>query len=153
MSDSMKNTFNAIGGIIFIFAAIWVLGKCSNGSSSSSNQYPFEQNNERAEYLADMSENDTRDYEQYLYPSETLEPDDPYYSAPAVSASSCPNGCATHINGCDIKGNVGFDSGAKIYHLPGQKFYASTDINPAYGELWFCTEAEAQANGWRKSYQ
>lgn len=73
--------------------------------------------------------------------------------ATQAASSSCPNGCATHINGCDIKGNIGFDSGAKIYHLPGQKFYASTDINPAYGERWFCTEAEATANGWRKSYQ
>lgn len=52
---------------------------------------------------------------------------------------------------CLIKGNISFDTGEKIYHLPGQKYYDSTTINPAYGERWFCTEAEAQAAGWRKS--
>jgi len=63
----------------------------------------------------------------------------------------CPNGCTYHKEGCDIKGNVSFDSGEKIYHLPNQEFYSNTVINTKYGERWFCTEAEAIANGWRKS--
>jgi hypothetical protein len=53
---------------------------------------------------------------------------------------------------CDIKGNISID-GDKIYHMPGQKYYEVTNIDPAYGERWFCTEAEARAAGWRKSYQ
>ena len=65
--------------------------------------------------------------------------------------SSCPSGCTYHKDGCDIKGNVAFDSGEKIYHLPNQKYYSETVINTKYGERWFCTEEEALENGWRKS--
>jgi hypothetical protein len=67
--------------------------------------------------------------------------------------SGCPDGCIVHTNGCDIKGNISFDTGAKIYHMLGQEYYNSTTIDINYGERWFCTEAEAIANGWRKSYQ
>lgn len=63
----------------------------------------------------------------------------------------CPEGCTYHKDACDIKGNKSFNTGEKIYHLPGQTFYADTVINPEYGERWFCTEEEAQDNGWRKS--
>lgn len=52
---------------------------------------------------------------------------------------------------CRIKGNVSQDGGERIYHLPGQEFYDVTNIDPAYGERWFCTEAEARAAGWRKA--
>ena len=52
---------------------------------------------------------------------------------------------------CNIKGNISYRSGAKIYHVPGGKYYNSTTINPAYGEKYFCSEAEAQANGFRRS--
>ena len=53
-------------------------------------------------------------------------------------------------NDCNIKGNISW-SGEKIYHLPGQQYYESTKIDTAYGERWFCSEAEAQSAGWRKS--
>lgn len=52
--------------------------------------------------------------------------------------------------GCDIKGNVTRDGG-RVYHVPGGRFYASTQIDPANGERWFCSEAEAREAGWRKS--
>jgi hypothetical protein len=52
---------------------------------------------------------------------------------------------------CVIKGNVSYDTGEQIYHLPGQKYYDSTVIDPRYGERWFCTEEDAINNGWRKS--
>lgn len=48
---------------------------------------------------------------------------------------------------CRIKGNVS-DSG-RIYHVPGSHAYARTRIDRRRGERWFCTEAEAQAAGWR----
>jgi len=54
------------------------------------------------------------------------------------------------IRTCSIKGNIN-DSGAKIYHLPGGKWYTRTLIDTARGERWFCSEAEAQAEGWRSS--
>ncbi len=53
--------------------------------------------------------------------------------------------------GCKIKGNISYETGEKIYHLPGAEDYESTVIDPTRGEKWFCTESEAIANGWRKS--
>ncbi|MBU4530183.1 MAG: hypothetical protein KUA43_06290 [Hoeflea sp.] len=52
---------------------------------------------------------------------------------------------------CLIKGNISINSGARIYHVPGQHFYNQTKIRPEFGERWFCTEAEARAAGWRKA--
>ncbi|HEY0920607.1 MAG TPA: hypothetical protein VGD93_15440 [Devosia sp.] len=43
---------------------------------------------------------------------------------------------------CRIKANVSIDSGERIYHVPGQRYYADTTIRPEYGERWFCSEAE-----------
>lgn len=51
---------------------------------------------------------------------------------------------------CAIKGNIG-STGKHIYHLPGQADYAATKINPAKGERWFCSEAEARAAGFRRA--
>ncbi|KQI72071.1 nuclease [Loktanella sp. 5RATIMAR09] len=48
---------------------------------------------------------------------------------------------------CAIKGNI--SSSGRIYHMPGQEHYDRTRINPANGERWFCTRAEAEAAGWR----
>ncbi|QEX23800.1 hypothetical protein FRZ61_37390 [Hypericibacter adhaerens] len=53
---------------------------------------------------------------------------------------------------CNIKGNISF-SGERIYHVPGGEFYDVTRISLFKGERWFCTEAEAQAAGWRRSLQ
>lgn len=52
---------------------------------------------------------------------------------------------------CKIKGNISYETGNKIYHVPGAEDYESTVIDPTRGERWFCTESEAIANGWRKS--
>jgi hypothetical protein len=35
--------------------------------------------------------------------------------------------------------------------VPGQTYYEQTKVSPEYGERWFCTDAEALANGWRKA--
>ena len=53
---------------------------------------------------------------------------------------------------CKIKGNINA-KGERIYHMPGQQAYSVTRINPAKGECWFCSEAEASAAGWRKALQ
>ncbi len=52
---------------------------------------------------------------------------------------------------CRIKGNISYRTGERIYHVPGQRYYESTQIDTAQGERWFCTEQEAQSAGWRKS--
>jgi hypothetical protein len=46
---------------------------------------------------------------------------------------------------CDIKGNYSY-YGDKIYHMPGQQYYGAT-----IAEVYFCSEAEAIAAGFRKS--
>ncbi|MEM6618034.1 MAG: thermonuclease family protein [Pseudomonadota bacterium] len=50
--------------------------------------------------------------------------------------------------GCPIKANIG-RGGERIYHAPWSASYERTRINPARGERWFCSEAEARAAGWR----
>jgi hypothetical protein len=52
--------------------------------------------------------------------------------------------------GCNIKGNISV-TGERIYHVPGQTYYAATRINPAKGERWFCSQWEAWWAGWRKA--
>ena len=48
---------------------------------------------------------------------------------------------------CAIKGNI--SSSGHIYHLPWSPWYDRVNIDEARGERWFCSEAEAQAAGWR----
>jgi hypothetical protein len=79
------------------------------------------------------------------------EPPAPLPEEPAETASGCPEGCDVPPPGCDIKGNISYSTGEKIYHLPGGEFYDRTKIAPGKGEAWFCTEEEARANGWRRS--
>lgn len=54
-------------------------------------------------------------------------------------------------SGCAIKGNISIDSGERIHHVPGQKFYTETRISSEWGERRFCSEAQARKAGWRKS--
>lgn len=65
-------------------------------------------------------------------------------------ATSCPTGCTEPPTGCVIKGNISSKTGEKNYYLPADSSYGQTIIDPDYGERWFCTEAEAQANGWQR---
>jgi len=51
------------------------------------------------------------------------------------SAASCPSP--------DIKGNIN-SRGERIYHVPGSRYYDQT-----IAEVWFCTEEEAEAAGFR----
>ncbi|MDX8480445.1 hypothetical protein RFN28_18530 [Mesorhizobium sp. VK24D] len=53
--------------------------------------------------------------------------------------------------GCNIKGNISYYGGERIYHVPGQEYYSETRINLLKGERWFCSEAEARSAGWRKA--
>ncbi|RXG95743.1 thermonuclease family protein [Bradyrhizobium zhanjiangense] len=51
---------------------------------------------------------------------------------------------------CLIKGTVD-RNGERIYHLPGQLGYEQIDMTKKSGERWLCSEAEAEATGWRKA--
>ena len=57
---------------------------------------------------------------------------------------------ASNAGDCRIKGNIS-RKGTRIYHVPGGAFYARTRIDTAKGERWFCSEAQAQAAGWRRA--
>lgn len=54
-------------------------------------------------------------------------------------------------SGCNIKGNISINTGERIFHVPGQRYYDATRISPEYGERWFCSEQEARRAGWRKA--
>lgn len=75
------------------------------------------------------------------------------HPTPIPQDPGCPNGCDWHKPGCDIKGNISFNTGEKIFHMPGDKYYWKTKINSRYGERWFCTPAEARRIGWRRTYR
>lgn len=53
--------------------------------------------------------------------------------------------------GWNIKGNVSYRTGEKIYHIPGQEYYNQIKINAQYGGRWFRTEEDAINAGFRRS--
>ncbi|MFW6076389.1 MAG: thermonuclease family protein [Hyphomicrobiales bacterium] len=65
------------------------------------------------------------------------------FAAPGPGAQGPPSA------ECNIKGNI--SRNGKIYHVPGQTHYERTRISPDKGERWFCSEAEAEAAGWRRA--
>ncbi|HCJ73615.1 hypothetical protein F9K79_20460 [Ochrobactrum sp. Kaboul] len=52
---------------------------------------------------------------------------------------------------CNIKGNISYNGGERIYHVPGQRDYESTRIRMGDGERWFCSEDDARVAGWRRA--
>ena len=64
-------------------------------------------------------------------------------------AQTLPSGAAARppTGSCTIKGNINA-KGRRIFHQPGQRDYSATVIDAARGERWFCSPAEAQAQGW-----
>jgi micrococcal nuclease len=72
---------------------------------------------------------------------------DGWVSTPTPAAGA---GLAQPPEGCVIKGNINAE-GERIYHVPGQRHYEDTRIDPSTGEQWFCTEQEARDAGWRKA--
>ena len=73
---------------------------------------------------------------------------------PARPGSPSGSGGGCEFSGSDtpvIKGNVDQRSGELLYHVPGSLFYSTTVVEPGQGDRWFCTEAEAQALGWKRS--
>ena len=85
-------------------------------------------------------------------PSLTAGPGGATAAGAAASPTPTPQTGSSPPPGCLIKGNISA-SGERIYHVPGGRFYDRTVIDVARGERWFCSEAEAQAAGWRRSQQ
>lgn len=59
-----------------------------------------------------------------------------------VAETKAPEGCA-------IKGNI--TENGHIYHMPWSPWYGRVKVDPALGERWFCSEAEARRAGWRSA--
>ncbi|PDT86517.1 hypothetical protein [Sinorhizobium sp. BJ1] len=73
----------------------------------------------------------------------------------AVGAATALFGVSQYVSlvpGCDIKGNISYNTGERIYHVPGQEDYGQTRVNYFDGERWFCSEAAAREAGWRRAY-
>lgn len=77
-------------------------------------------------------------------------------STPKAPMDFRPTSTPTPVRGntsssgaCTIKGNVN-SKGERIYHCPGWRDYYNTDVVPSNGDRWFCSEAEAQAAGFRR---
>ncbi len=69
----------------------------------------------------------------------------------AVLASVIGPEVGPQLSGCNIKGNISYNTGERIYHVPGQEHYVETVITLSKGERWFCSETAAREAGWRKA--
>ena len=142
----MNKDYSWVWAILILGAAVYF---CDG--SASGPEYPNDPQNFNNEYNADAIDTDPRTQnidECEFTPGACdldVEPDDAYleYLYEQEQARSAGR--------CDIKGNISFETGEKIYHVPGQKYYSQTVIDTSFGERWFCSEEEARAAGWRKS--
>ena len=68
-----------------------------------------------------------------------------------VVGAGCPQGCVSQPDSsCSIKGNVNTRRDTKIYHVEGESSsYGRVNMREGEGDRWFCTRAEAEANGFR----
>ncbi len=66
------------------------------------------------------------------------------------TSSSSSSAQSSITSSCTIKGNISSDK-ERIFHVPGCASYSKTVIDTSAGEKWFCSEAEAEAAGWRKA--
>jgi hypothetical protein len=71
-------------------------------------------------------------------------------AAPGANQGTAQQLAASPDAGCRIKGNIA-QPGDRTYLMPGDRRYDKTKIDPAKGERWFCSEAEAQAAGWHRA--
>lgn len=65
-----------------------------------------------------------------------------------AASSAATKAARAPTTGCRIKGNIS-SAGAKIFHMPGQRDYEQTRIQPESGERYFCSAEEAIGAGWR----
>ena len=79
----------------------------------------------------------------------------PTVVATQVVGAGCPQGCVSQPDSsCSIKGNVNTRRDTKIYHVEGESSsYGRVNMKEGEGDLWFCTRAEAEANGFRAPRQ
>ncbi len=87
-------------------------------------------------------------------PRPTPNPNQDFIGGTLPARPGSPGGGVCDFSGSDtplIKGNVEQRTGERLYYVPGGLFYTTTAIETEQGDRWFCTEAEAQALGWKPS--
>ncbi len=72
------------------------------------------------------------------------------YKEAEPGTSSPPLTGPDWLKSCNIKGYIN-DKGEQTYRVPGQPNYAQTVVDESRGGWWFCSEAEARAEGWRRA--
>lgn len=77
----------------------------------------------------------------------------PAGTLPTLKQKSLPNlRCDFSFNNTPtIKGNIDSVTKIKTYYSPDSIFYNTIEVNQNNGDIWFCTEREAQVQGWNKS--
>ena len=68
--------------------------------------------------------------------------------AAAGDGAEPPKPTAQKTADCRIKGNIS-RKGEHVFHGPGSRDYARTQLDEAAGARWFCSAADAVAAGWR----
>ena len=168
MNNNHQKKDNSWIWLIVILVGTVIYAKSCNGNSLGQtypwDNFPQEQSDLEQEYAEGQTEvalarsdpclqdimYDVPD--EYSHCNKTPENNETISPPKSNTETECKNGCDFHKSGCDIKGNISLE-GEKIFHIPGGEFYDATIIKPEYGERWFCTQAEAIASGWRKSYK
>lgn len=97
-------------------------------------------------FIAD--EADARQHRQNLWQGPFQMPADYRRSKRDQTVRSAPVAAQPAPGGCRIKGNIS-RQGKKIYHVPGQRDYERTSIDPSHGERMFCSPADALQAGWQ----
>lgn len=96
--------------------------------------------------LSIYTEFEMLEYTYYMHISENNKSE----IIPNKSEVVIENNKSEHIDGNGnglIKGNTNKKTGEKIYHIPGSTYYDRTKIEDT--EMWFKTEEEAKAAGYR----
>jgi hypothetical protein len=97
-------------------------------------------------FIAD--EADARQHQRNLWQGPFQMPADYRRSKRDQTARHAPVTTQPAPGGCRIKGNISHQ-GKKIYHVPGQRDYARTNIDLSRGERMFCSPADAVRAGWQ----
>lgn len=137
MKNRNTNDYSWIWVVIIFGIILFLLfGVFLPRSNSTKNQTP------ETTYEDDSSRE--REHSEWIDDSNStdIDFDDEYYTGGSRDSTDC-----------NIKGNISYNTGEKIYHIPGDAYYNSTTINESYGERWFCSEQEAQSAGWRRAYE
>ena len=162
---SKKKSTGGIGAVILFLIIAAMFSKCGSGTSSTSRATPANVET-MVKNMLDQDATQTMSVilsvtptplpTRTLIPTRTPKPTStPWYKSPTPRPTNTPvpaaaaGSCHDISCGCKIWGNVNKNKGTKIYHCPNDDNYRPENFNAARGDRWFCTVAEATAEGFR----